>query len=497
MRCPRPRIMISMISSRWCARLACAGLILAAVVSWSDTVDAQHVCTFQPPDPAAALAQIPDRAAECDPAACLPPGCLCPSTAPPGGLAASLIPQFVLLTFDDCVESGTQSLIDDLVSTLENPDGRPLPATYFVSVRNCWETFGAPTDAALLFDVYQAGNEVANHTTTHLTGNGTSLAGWLQELREAETFFITRAGIPAGHVRGFRAPYAATNDDLYRALTELGYLYDSSLFEQPLFDFSVSTGQDSYVWPHTLDYATPVSCGFFPGNYCPSEAHPGLWTVPLYYLTDPRGQAAPGDSLYYGAFDPGAELSGGPALEGEQLLSILRWNFDQRYSGNRAPFNLYLHASQMTKASRRGTLRQFMGEILARPDVWFVTMTGLIEWMQDPVPAHQMAAWYESYCTRYPCAEADPDPLSLRRGEAVAFPNPARTHTTIAYRLDESQLVHIDVFDRLGRPVASNLVDGQRGVNRLELDVSHFVAGIYFYRIETVERVISGRFTRL
>lgn len=40
-------------------------------------------------------------------------------------------------------------------------------------------------------------------------------------------------------------------------------------------------------------------------------------------------------------------------------------------------------------------LNRFFEWALAQPDVWFVTMRQLLEWMKAPVPASQMADWYK------------------------------------------------------------------------------------------------------
>jgi peptidoglycan/xylan/chitin deacetylase (PgdA/CDA1 family) len=463
---------------------------------------AQHVCEAdlmpRPAPLAITFGDAPLAASySCDPGACLPPDCHCASTDPPGGLAPADIPQFVLLTYDDCVDANTQPIREALEAGLTNPDGRPIPATFFVSVVNCWAG-RATTDATFIQELYLGGHEMASHTHSHQTGTGTTLEEWLIELDSTKDFLTQEAGVLPAHVQGFRAPYVATNQAMFEALRQRGYTYDSSLLEQPLFQFSMSTGQDRYVWPHTFDHGTPISCGFFPSNDCPTEPVAGLWNVPLYYYTDPRGEDAPADSLYYGAFDPGAPLSGGPLLAGEDLLAILRWNFEQRYEGNRAPINLYLHASQLTEPERRETLRTFAQEILAKDDVWAITMTGLLEWMQAPVPANAMADWYEEYCTRYPCAapvSTAPDPTGTVH--ATAYPNPAAGHVTLSVNHPGAAHARVEVFDVMGRRVLVEHVDLPAGAAEIRLSTASLSPGVYVYRVQAGEERMTGRFTRM
>lgn len=78
------------------------------------------------------------------------------------------------------------------------------------------------------------------------------------------------------------------------------------------------------------------------------------------------------------------------------------------------------------------------------------------------------------------------DPLT----DVVAFllqqnyPNPFIDRTTIPYSLDATQYIRMEIFDVLGRKVAT-LVDGQMpaGLHEAELDLSDYAGGIYFCRL--------------
>ena len=73
-----------------------------------------------------------------------------------------------------------------------------------------------------------------------------------------------------------------------------------------------------------------------------------------------------------------------------------------------------------------------------------------------------------------------PDQFSLRN----SAPNPASGPATIAFSVPEQTHVTIDVFDVLGRRVAT-LADGQRAPGRhdVRLDVGSLASGTYFYRM--------------
>lgn len=472
---------------------------LLLLLALAPTALAQHERPFPTPVLPAPGAEARASAYVC-PETCVAPDCVCASTETPGDFPTEDAPQFVLLTFDDCLAATQLGLIEDLEAGLTNPDGRPVPLTHFVNVTNCWGTGGAPTSASIVQQRYQRGDEIANHTETHTTSSGTTLGQWLVELAATEQF-LESAGVPRAHVNGFRAPYVATNEAMWNALQARGYRYDSSLMEQPLWSTSPSTGQDNYVWPHTLDHGAALDCEtFFPGNNCPQTPRPGLWEIPLYYYTHPLGEGAPSDSMYYGAFDPGASLSFGPLIEGQELLDLLHWNANERYTGNRVPVTLYMHATDLQDAARRGTLNQFMHELRQKDDVWFITMRGLIEWMEAPVPASQMTTWYAEYCERYPCAQpvssepvAGSESGSLR---ASVFPNPTHGSATLELTLDASVEAHVAWFDLLGRRVAAETIALPAGTHRLDAPALP-TAGTYIVRVRVGTETVTQRVTRL
>jgi hypothetical protein len=80
----------------------------------------------------------------------------------------------------------------------------------------------------------------------------------------------------------------------------------------------------------------------------------------------------------------------------------------------------------------------------------------------------------------------------VREGDAVAmefaleqnYPNPFNPNTTIGYRVGETGVVHLKVFDVLGREVASLVNETKTpGSYRVAWDASGQASGIYFYRL--------------
>ncbi|MEM8598649.1 MAG: T9SS type A sorting domain-containing protein [Bacteroidota bacterium] len=444
---------------------------------------------------AAPVADVAWAQYEC-PATCTLPTCHCASTAPPDGLAPAETPQFLLLTFDDCVLPATEARLRPILDGLTNPDGRALPRTYFVSRTNCPTSITDSTDAALVRALYLAGHEIANHTERHDTDETFSDGEWAAAIDGQRRFLIQEAGLPASAMSGFRAPFLRTNPALFRAVDALGFRYEASLLEQPYEDAEpfgqppVSTDPSAYVWPHTLDHGAGVACGFFVANGCPDDPLPGLWTIPAWSYVDPAGLDAD-STTFYGAFDIGTPLGGVFPISGDRLLDLYVANFRARYDGNRAPFNVYLHASTITDAGRQDEVRRVLEAALAKPDVWAITMDGLIAWMQDPVPASEMTAWFADYCSARPCPEASvlPSDPSL----ASVYPNPTAGDATLQFEHEQGALVTVEVYDVLGRQLYATERIVQPGTEQYVVPLAGHAAGTYLVRLRTRDGVLTTR----
>jgi hypothetical protein len=429
----------------------------------------------------------PAQAYTCSPSQIGPDG-RCASTTIPGGLASAQTPQFLLITFDDCMTEETEGLIRSLLTPdLKNPDGRPVPSTYFLSLEGC-PGDGGNSSGAVVKRRYNAGDEIAVHTRTHTTGTHTSLATWKQEMNDVRAFMRTLGlGTDAG--RGFRAPFLATNPAMYQALDELDFLYDSSVYEAPYWS-PISNGIGSFIWPFTYDtWSTSAPAqlctGWTSNNTCPGKAHAGLWQIPLYYYVGGT-QSSP---TYYGVMDIGDPAYSGysQVLQGSTLKTIYQNHLTARLNGDRAPLSLYYHAHNFGHVQRTKAYREFIATTLARGDVWAVTMQGLIEWIQNPVPVSGMKSWYQSYCQRHPCP-APGSTGTAAEGEALAagddlkvFPTPSRGAMTLQAEATTAGAT-ITVHDVLGREVHRAPV---AALGRFEqgLDLSREAPGLYFVRL--------------
>jgi len=79
---------------------------------------------------------------------------------------------------------------------------------------------------------------------------------------------------------------------------------------------------------------------------------------------------------------------------------------------------------------------------------------------------------------------------------AQNYPNPFNPTTTIGYQLPQQSEVRLEVFDMIGRRVAT-LVDEtmQAGHHRVEFKASNLASGIYFYRMAAGDEVMMRKLT--
>ncbi|KAH6559862.1 hypothetical protein BASA60_000427 [Batrachochytrium salamandrivorans] len=274
-----------------------------------------------------------------------------------GGLSPSKIPQFITLTFDDSINEVILPQILNYTSNYINPNGCPLAATFFISTQytNFWH----------VNRMFSSGHEIATHTMNHV---GNPPVG---EITGAVTALNAFGGVPTKMLTGFRTPFLAYTRDTYaNLLTASTFKYDSSM---PV------NYKATPVWPYTLDNGAYTQCS---GGTCVAPFNfPGLWEVPMYMLLN-------ADGTENAAMDPeplpGAALG---FMSAEDILSLLKTNFNNRYTSSRLPLGLYLHAAvSVTQPNYITGVRMFMDWIRSSGynDVYWVSNQQLLAWMANP-----------------------------------------------------------------------------------------------------------------
>ena len=185
------------------------------------------------------------------------------------------------------------------------------------------------------------------------------------------------AQVPNCTIQGSRAPYLQPNDAYYSTLQNLGIKFDSSMTQS---DINEKKG----YWPFTLDYGVPDSsmCNYF--GFCPTKAFPGLWEVPMTEF-DYNNKGNCMDPVFDN-FD--------------QYLALLKQNFLDTYTSNKAPRGFYWHWRYFSTDDNFGNFNPsnpinstrvklftdfYTWLVTSFPDIIFATERQVLEWMKNPV----------------------------------------------------------------------------------------------------------------
>ncbi|KAK7051762.1 family 4 carbohydrate esterase [Favolaschia claudopus] len=311
----------------------------------------------------------------CDPAKCKLPKCNCASTSPPGGLKPSEVPMFIVFTADDAVQSYTLDSVNQFLAQRKNPNGCPPRMTYYTSLTN--------TNYSLVTDWFVAGNEIADHTMTHV---GDPPA---DEINGNLVALNALAGIPIDSIRGFRAPFLNYSVNMLKHLVDVGFTYDSSATSSiPVTD----PGTDAY-WPYTLDNGMANDC-LEVEKSCKGEPKlPGFWEIPMYAFFDKQGVAGPH------LMDPWLDFPNGESkIDDAATLAYMQDTFTAHYNGNRQPIGLYTHPIHLSTTypgvnppqSTIDMINQFLDWAQMQENVWIVSSEQLLEWVKNPVPVSKL-----------------------------------------------------------------------------------------------------------
>ncbi|KAH8120052.1 hypothetical protein DFH11DRAFT_1499913 [Phellopilus nigrolimitatus] len=313
----------------------------------------------------------------CDASKCKLPDCACASTSPPGGLDPKDVPMFVVFSADDAIQSYTLDAVNQFLAQRKNPNGCTPKMTYFTSLNY--------TNYTLVTDWFVAGNEIADHTMTHV---GTPPA---DEINGNLIALNALAGIPLSSISGFRAPYLEFSGDTLKLLAAAGFTYDSSSAASTPVN---ETGTDAY-WPYTLDNGMANNC-LSSNGMCKGEPKlPGFWEIPMYAFFDELGVAGPH------LMDPWLDNpNGGSKPDDAATLAYMKDTFTAHYNGNRQPIGLYTHPIHLAKSypgnavsqSTINMINAFLDWAQEQQNVWIVSNEQLLAWVRNPVPVSQLGS---------------------------------------------------------------------------------------------------------
>ncbi|XP_061386614.1 chitin deacetylase 1 [Musca vetustissima] len=317
----------------------------------------------------------PNAAETCDPKNCHLPDCHCSKdgTIIPGRLEAHMVPQMILLTFDDAVNFENWELFSKVLfkGQRRNPNGCPIRATFFVS-----HPF---TNYQYIQKLWNDGHEIAVHSVTHrgpemFWSHNATIEDWFDEMVGQANILNRFASVRMEEIRGMRVPFLRVGwNRQFLMMKEFGFVYDSSM---------VAPFSNPPLWPYTMDYKMPHNCIGNKQN-CPSRSYPGIWEMVI-------------NQLEVGEYTCTMVDSCPPHLSGEDIYRMLTHNFKRHYLSNRAPLGLYFHANWFKKAEYLNAFLKFLDDLQKLPDVYFVTNQQAIQWMRTPIRTnmlHQFEPW--------------------------------------------------------------------------------------------------------
>lgn len=343
-----------------------------------------------------------------------------PSVNPPGGIEVSKTPMFVSIGFDDNGTAGELEWIREFTKGLKNSsgsgnsriyDGEKVSLTFF---NNGKYASNAGSEWKKLYD---DGHEIGNHSTNHRHGAtidwSTSPAKyevvmsreeWREEIVTTDEILVEE-GIEYLDILGFRNPFLEYTNESISQVHELGFLYDCSIEE----GYQQGMGPKNMFWPYTLDNGSPgnVTAAAWKDGQDPIASYPGLWELPAYILVIPPDELSekyefePGlrDKINeYKPYIKGSDWkvtgfdyniwytdSGEDMLNGAEFLAILKYNFDQRLEGNRAPFMFGAHTDYYTTDEKREAIEKFLEYVLTKEEVRVVSFKKILDWIRNPV----------------------------------------------------------------------------------------------------------------
>ncbi|XP_064083777.1 chitin deacetylase 7-like [Macrobrachium nipponense] len=333
---------------------------------------------------------------------CKRPDCVCASTSNPiAPLPLEFAPQFVVVTVNDAITVTNFRFYKELVSTFRNPNGCRMSMTAFLTHLN--------TDYTLANELWRLGSEIGVRSVTSSPvpyWKQANYSEWYSEFSEAKKMIHNFARIPEEEIVGTRALHMEVGgDEMYRALRDAGYKYDSSWTALDYTNWYENA--KGALYPYTLDFQSPQVPHDCPVGRCPQNTYNGLFVTPVLNLKsisgDPCNMVDACQSSYNETDCPEQKCE-------DRVFQFLKENFEYNYHGNRAPFGLHtlpawFESDKNVKSTAHWKgYKRFLQYVQDLDDVWIVSQNKVVEYMKNPVPVGDIAQ-----LEAFQCPTIDPD----------------------------------------------------------------------------------------
>jgi len=313
------------------------------------------------------------EATRCNVTACSLPSCRCSSTEVPGGFNASDVPQTIILSFDGAVTSLIYDNYYQYLFERKNPNGCPIKATFFNSHEY--------TNYSLINELYERGFELGVNSITKRNDQDFWINAtpdeWYDEMLGMREMLDYYGNISIPAIVGSRAPFFLLGgNEYFGTLKNNTFQWDSS--------WPTRTFMNPGLWPYTLDYLSQQDC---PVGRCPTNSFPGLWELPIVDLEDNQG-------------NPCATLDQCAAgTTNVSVYQFLKRNFDAHYLGNRSPYSLSVSPAWFQNSINLQGFQLFVNDMANYRDVYFLSISQVLEWVKRPVKTTDLANFAPWQCT--------------------------------------------------------------------------------------------------
>ncbi|XP_066945313.1 chitin deacetylase 8-like [Macrobrachium rosenbergii] len=356
-------------------------------------------------------------------------GCVCATTVTPiDPLPSSFAPQFVVVSFNDAVTVSNYDFYHDIVTTYRNPNGCRMTMTMFLNHLN--------NDYTLSNELWRLGSEIGVRSVTASSveyWKSANYTVWHNEIQDTKKMISKYGRIPEAEILGTRAPHMQIGgDEMYQALTDAGFGYDSSWTALAYTNWYGSPAKGA-LYPYTLDFKSPQIPDDCPVGRCPENLYKGLFVTPVLDLESFSGYPC---NMIDACESQYNETDCPEQVCEDNVFEFLKKNFEHNYNGNRAPFGLHTAPSWFEKdkinnstAHTRG-YKRFLEYAASLEEVWIVSHNKVVEYMKDPVPYMDVGNLDAFKCPSIDPDSNCPDPLRCDYKDTQGFDSISMTICT-------------------------------------------------------------------
>lgn len=225
---------------------------------------------------------------------------------------------------------------------------------------------------------YEEGHEIASHGNGHYKGGNRdgesrnwNLKQWRSEFQQFidlifnvfennniqnRTKYASGYAFAPEEITGYRAPTLDTNPEMFQALSDFRFKYDTS---------GARSGPEEAIWPKKNKH--------------------GTWMFPLGYINiaGTNKKTASMDYNFFANQSRGIDDKANKEVYRDQMTKSYMKYFNDNYYGNRAPVHIGHHFSKWNGGAYWESMKEVTSEICGKPEVRCVTYIDYVKWLES------------------------------------------------------------------------------------------------------------------